>query len=149
MKLSLIFISIVVLLTSVHAQLELTASYDQKYDDASESLTSVACSDGPNGLITRGFTTFGSLPGFPSIGGGPAVTGFDSPGCGTCWELTYVNAQGASRSMNILVIDVASPNYNIVLEALNELTVTEGEFLGRVPVTAVEVPSSGCGLYVL
>jgi hypothetical protein len=144
MKLSLIFTSIVVLLTSVHAQL--TVSYDQKFDDASESLTTVACSDGPNGLITRGFTTFGSLPNFPLIGGGPAVTGFGSPGCGTCWELTYVNAEGVSTTINILVIDVASPNYNIALEALNELTDNEGQFLGRVPVTAVEVASSVCGL---
>ena len=144
MKLSLIFTSIVILLTSVHA--ELSVSFDTRYDDASQSLTTVACSDGPNGLITRGFTTFGSLHDFPKIGGGPAVTGFDSPGCGTCWELTYVNAQGVSTSIDILLIDVASPNYNIALEAMNELTGNQATFLGRVPVTAVQVPSSACGL---
>ena len=144
MKFSLILTSIAVLLTSAHAQL--TVSYDQRYDDANESLTTVACSNGPNGLITRGFTTFGSLPNFPLIGGGPAVTGFNSPGCGTCWELTYVNGQGVSTSVNILVIDVATPNYNIALEAMNELTDNQATFLGRVPVTAVQVDSLVCGL---
>ena len=144
MKLSLIFTSIVVFLTSVHAQL--TVSFDQKYDDPNQSLTSVACSDGPNGLITRGFTTFGSLPKFPFIGGAPAVTGFNSPGCGTCWKLTYVNAQGVSTSINILAIDVASSNYNIALGAMNKLTDNQAKFLGRVPVTAVQVAPSFCGL---
>lgn len=144
MRLSLIFTSIVVLLTSAHAQL--SVSYDTEYDNADQSLTTVACSNGPNGLITRGFTTFGSLPNFPHIGGAPAVTGFDSPGCGTCWELTYVNAEGVSTSINILAIDVATPNYNIALEAMNELTDNEAIFLGRVPVTAVELPASNCGL---
>ena len=141
MKLSLIFTSIVVLLTSVHAQL--SVSFDQKFDDASQPLSSVACS---NDLIARGFTTFGSLPHFPFIGGGPAVTGFDSPGCGTCWELTFVNAEGVPTSINILVIDVATPNYNIALEAMNDLTDNQAEFFGRVDVTAVEVAASACGL---
>jgi len=146
MKLSLIFTSIVVLLTSVHAQL--TVSFDERYDDPNQSLTTVACSNGPNGLMTRGFTTFGSLPNYPLIGGAPAVTGFNSPGCGTCWKLTYVNPQGVSTSINILAIDVATPNYNIALEALNRLTNNQGRFLGRVPITAVNVPPSACGLRV-
>ena len=144
MKLSLIFTSFAVLLTSVHAQL--SVSYDTAYDNSAASLSSVACSDGPNGLLTRGFTTFGSLPKFPFIGGAPAVTGWNSPGCGTCWELTYVNSQGVSTSINILAIDVATPNYNIALEAMNTLTDNEATFLGRVPVTATSAPASACGL---
>lgn len=143
MKFSLIFSSLAVLLTPIHAQL--TASYDTQYDNSSQSLSTVACSDGPNGLLTRGFTTFGSLPNFPLIGGAPAVTGYDSPGCGTCWELTYVNAQGISTSINILAIDVAT-DYNIALEAMNELTDNQATFLGRVPVTAISVAPSACGL---
>ena len=141
MKLSLVFSSIAVLLTSVHAHL--SVSYDTRYDDGTESLTTVACS-GSN--VLHGFTTFGSLPNFPKIGGGPAVTGFDSPGCGTCWELTYVNPQGVSKSIDILLIDVATPNYNIALGAMNELTDNQAEFLGRVDVTAVQKSSSACGL---
>lgn len=138
MKSCLIFTSLVGLFTSIHAQL--TASYDTQYDNATQSLRTVACSDGPNGLITRGFTTFGSLPSFPFIGGTPAVTGYNSPGCGTCWELTY-----NSTSINILAIDVAS-YYNIAFEAMNKLTNNQAERLGRVPVTAVSVAPSYCGL---
>jgi len=144
MKLSLIFTSFAVLLTSVHAQL--TVSFDQKYDNGAQSLDTVACSNGPNGLETRGFTTFGSLPKFPFIGGAPAVTGFDSPGCGTCWALTFVDAQGTSTSINVLAIDVATPNFNIALEAMNVLTNGQATFLGRVPVTANQVDPSLCGL---
>ena len=141
MKLSLIFTSFAVLLTSVHAQL--TVSFDQEYDNSAQSLDTVACS---NSLEARGFTTFGSLPKFPFIGGAPAVTGFDSPGCGTCWALTFVDAQGTSTSINVLAIDVATPNFNIALEAMNVLTNGQATFLGRVPVTAVQVDSSFCGL---
>lgn len=140
MKFSLIVTSLAVLLASVHA--ELTASFDTIYDDPNQSLSNVACS---NGLLTRGFTTFGSLPKFPSIGGGPPVTDFNSPGCGTCWQLTFVNSEGVSKSIDVLVIDVGT-NFNIALEAMNVLTDGQAAFLGRVPVTAVQVNSSVCGL---
>ncbi len=52
-----------------------SVSYDETYDNASGSLTSVACSDGTNGLITKGFSSFGSLPQFPNVGGAAAVAG--------------------------------------------------------------------------
>jgi Cerato-platanin len=143
MKLSLVFTSFAVLLTSVHAQLRVT--YDTTYDNASGSMNSVACSNGPNGLLTRGFPTFGSLPDFPFIGGAPAVT-WNSPNCGSCWQLTYVNPQGASNSINILAIDAANPNFNIALEAMNVLTDGQANFFGSVPITAVQVASSVCGL---
>ena len=57
-----------------------------------------------------------------------------------------MNPQGVSTSINVLIIDVASPNYNIALEAMNDLTGGQAEFLGRAPVSAVQVASSACGL---
>lgn len=66
-----------------------SVSYDQRYDVGTTSLTQVACSDGPNGLITKNFTTFGSLPKFPFIGGAPAVAKWNDPDCGSCWQLGY------------------------------------------------------------
>jgi len=127
----------------VHA---ITTSFDTVYDNANQSLTTVACSTGSNGLITRGFTTFGSLPKFPHIGGAPAVTGFNSAGCGTCWQLTFVNGQGVSKSIDVLAIDVATPNFNIALSAMNELTGGQAEQLGRVTITATQVNATICGL---
>jgi hypothetical protein len=142
MKLANAFAFFVTFLTSVSA---FTAAYDTAYDDAKRSLSSVSCSDGPNGLLTRNFTTLGSLPKYPFVGGAPAVTGWNSPGCGTCWTITYTNANGTGKSINLLAID-GSSNYNMPTAAMNELTDGQAIFLGRVPVTDVNVPPSVCGL---
>ncbi|KAH9483666.1 Allergen Asp f 15 homolg [Psilocybe cubensis] len=137
--LSLIFVPAVV-------QAVLTTSFDPVYDNVNGSLATVACSNGANGLLTKGFTTFGSLPSFPFIGGAPAVTGFNSAGCGTCWKLAFTNSSNITTSINILAIDVATPNFNIALAAMNNLTNNQAEQLGRVPITATQVAASVCGL---
>ena len=142
MKLANIFTFFVILLTSVSA---LTAGYDTAYDDANRPLSSVACSDGPNGLLTRNFTTLGSLHNYPYVGGAPSVTGWNSPGCGTCWTITYTNSNGATKSINLLAIDRSS-NYIMPTAAMNKLTDGQAVFLGRVTVTDVNVPPSVCGL---
>jgi hypothetical protein len=80
-----------------------SATYDNTYDNPYGSLNGVACSNGENGLLTKGFTTFGSLPSFPYIGGAQAVTGWNSPQCGSCWALTYqgktINGEDLSASL--------------------------------------------------
>ncbi|TFK34876.1 immunomodulatory protein [Crucibulum laeve] len=144
MKFSAILTSIAALPFVAHA---ITVSFDQVYDNAAGSLTTVACSDGSNGLINRGFNKFSDLPSFPNIGGAPAITGFNSAACGTCWELTFTNAQGAKKSVNVTAIDVASPtSFNIALTSMNTLTNGQAVALGRVNVTTRQVPASGCGL---
>lgn len=117
-----------------------TVSFDQTFDNAAGSLNTVSCSNGPNGLENLGFTTFGSLPNFPFIGGAPAVTGFGSAACGTCWALTF-----NGKTINVLAID-HSTSFNIALEAMNALTNNQAEFLGRVTVTSAQVAASECGL---
>lgn len=116
-------------------------SYDTAYDNSAASLSTVACSDGANGLITRGFTTFGSLPGFPHIGGAAAIAGWNSPSCGTCWTLTYTN-----MTINVLAIDVAKYGFNIALSAMNHLTNGNAVQYGRINVTSTSVAPSVCGL---
>ncbi|KNZ72311.1 Protein SnodProt1, partial [Termitomyces sp. J132] len=123
-----------------------SVSFDQVYDDAAASLATVSCSDGPNGLLPRGFTTFGSLPNFPHIGGAAAVEGFNSVNCGTCWNLTYTSPQGVSKSISVLAIDHAATGFNIALSAMNELTDNQAVFLGRVDAKATQVDASVCGL---
>ncbi|KAI0696577.1 Cerato-platanin-domain-containing protein [Cerioporus squamosus] len=108
-----------------------SVSFDQTYDNPGGSLTTVACSDGPNGLITKGFSNFTSLPGFPNIGGAFAIGGFNSANCGTCWALTF-----NGTTINVLAIDTASNGFNIALAAMNKLTNNQAEFLGRVNATA-------------
>lgn len=117
-----------------------TVTFDQTFDNPEGSLDTVACSNGPNGLETKGFTTFRSLPAFPFIGGGPNVTGFDSVECGTCWQLSF---DGPGATIEVLAIDVSS-SFNIALEAMNALTNGQAEALGRVNVTATPVSLMTC-----
>ncbi|KAL2191654.1 Cerato-platanin [Thermothelomyces heterothallicus CBS 203.75] len=119
-----------------------TVSYDTGYDDASRPLTSVACSDGVNGLIWKyGWQTQGQVKGFPFIGGVEAVEGWNSGNCGTCWSATW-----NGKTINILAIDHAASGLNIGLAAMNELTNGHAVELGRVEADVKQVDLSACGL---
>jgi hypothetical protein len=122
-------------------------TYDQVYDQSSGSLETVACSNGPNGLLTRGYSTFGDLPSFPNIGGASAVTGWNSPKCGSCWQLTFTNAYGGTNSINVTAIDYTASGFNIALTAMNSLTDGNAVQDGVVQVDSHEVDPSGCGFY--
>ncbi|KAF9009565.1 eliciting plant response-like protein [Cyathus striatus] len=123
-----------------------TVAYGETYDNPGGSLATVACSDGPHGLLTRGFKTFGDLPRFPHIGAASAVTGYGSPSCGTCWSLSYTNDEGKNKSISVLAIDHARTGFNIARAAMDELTGNQAVSIGRVDVTAVQVANSFCGL---
>ncbi|KAK1589867.1 cerato-platanin [Colletotrichum navitas] len=130
---------LITFLSSVAAAAAVSLSYDTGYDDGSRSLTSVSCSDGANGLITKyGWQNQGQVAGFPHIGGADVVGGWNSPNCGTCWQLTY-----NGKSINVLVIDHVSSGFNIALGAMNELTNGQAAQLGRIDVQATQV---ACGL---
>jgi hypothetical protein len=140
MKFASCVVAFMAMALPVLAQTE-SLSYDTTYDNSALSLDYVACSDGPNGLITKGYTTLGQLPTFPNVGGVYTVTGWDSASCGTCYEVTYGN-----NTLAVLAVDTASEGFNLSEEAMNTLTGGEAVFLGRVSVTAVEVAASVCGL---
>lgn len=126
-----------------------TVSYDTIYDHGQNSLNNVACSNGEYGLITAGYTTFDSLPTFPYIGGAPQILSWNSRYCGTCWELTYTNADGVSTSLNITAVDTGDHSlegFNISLEGMDLLTNGRARSLGRVPIAAARMPKSACGL---
>ncbi|KAF5344222.1 hypothetical protein D9756_011251 [Leucocoprinus leucothites] len=119
--------------------------YDPVYDQKTGSLSTVACSNGPNGLLTRGYKTFGDLPSFPNIGGASAVTGWNSAKCGSCLQLTFTNADGSTKSVNVTAIDYTASGFNIALTAMNDLTDGNGVQYGVVDVDSVEVDAAGCG----
>jgi hypothetical protein len=123
-----------------------TPSYDTAYDASSTPLEKVACSTGTHGLMTKGYTTFGSLPSFPRIGGGQAVAGYNSASCGTCWALTY-NGTGTAKTTNILLVDHANEGFNVAREAMDELTNGMAVILGRVDVDAKQVNATECGMH--
>ncbi len=87
MKLSLSVISLVAFFAVASA---VKVQYDTVFDNPKGSLSSVTCSDGANGLLIKGYTTFGSLPSFPNISAAKAVGGWNSTACGSCWQITYV-----------------------------------------------------------
>jgi len=118
----------------------LRATYDTTYDNKSGSLNSVACSDGPNGLAAR-FPTFGDIPSFSFIGGAFDVV-WNSPNCGSCWNLTNM---GTGVSINITAIDSAGSGFNIAQEAFERLN---GGQIGQgvVDVVANKISPSVCGL---
>ncbi|KAK7038766.1 hypothetical protein VNI00_010651 [Paramarasmius palmivorus] len=115
--------------------------YDTAYDNGSGSLANTACSDGENGLLTKGFSTFGSLPNFPRIGAVDAITGWNSPHCGSCWQVTW-----NGNSINILGMDVAGNGFNVAQQAMDELTNGQAVALGNIDVQATQVNASACGL---
>ena len=125
----------------VSSALAVTVSYDETYDNKSGRLTTVACSDGENGLLTKGFSTFGSLPHFPNIGGAQAVAGWNSAACGSCWQLTY-----NGKSINVLAVDHADAGFNVAKGAMDTLTNGQAAALGRIDVAATQVAASACGL---
>lgn len=129
------------LVPAVLAQSSVTVAYDETYDNGSQSLSTVSCSDGTYGLETKGYTTFSSLPDFPNIGAAAAVSGWGSAECGSCWELEY-----NGNTIYVLAIDHAADGFNIALAAMNTLTDNQGTFLGRVTATATQVDASQCGL---
>lgn len=115
--------------------------YDTAYDNAQASLSTVACSDGSNGLLTKNFTTFGSLPSFPNIGAAQAVGGWNSPACGSCWTISF-----GGKSINVIAVDHAGDGFNLSLEAMNTLTNGHAQELGVINAQATQVDPSQCGL---
>lgn len=114
--------------------------YNTFYDNPGTSLNDVACSNGDNGLVTKGFATFGSLPSFPAIGGVFAVSGWNSPECGSCWELTY-----NGKSIYVTAIDTISDGFDISLEAMNILTSNQAQQLDSIDAYAKQVGACFCG----
>jgi hypothetical protein len=141
MKLTSVLFSIATIILAASAQTTQTLSYDTVYDDSSLPLSSFACSDGANGLETKGYTTLESLPTFPNVGGVYTVTGWNSAACGSCYQVTYMN-----NTVTILAVDVSKEGFTVSEEAMNTLTGGLAAEAGRVDVTATQVDASACGL---
>ncbi|THU92134.1 Cerato-platanin [Dendrothele bispora CBS 962.96] len=146
MKFTTAAISVVALaLSSTVSAVQL--QFDNTYDDRGTPLTSVACSDGANGLITRfGWQTIGEIPSYPNIGAVDAIAGFNSPNCGTCWQVTFTDSNGVAHTENILGIDHAGSGFNVAQQAMDELTDGNAVAFGNVDVQAVQVDASACGI---
>ncbi|KIY71768.1 snodprot1 [Cylindrobasidium torrendii FP15055 ss-10] len=142
-------ISIIALIFTTLSQLVFAVDqvgWDSIYGDGDASLAIVACSDGSNGLLTRGFKTFSDLPTFPAIGSAYVVGGWNSPACGTCWTLTYYHGNSAPKTVTFTAIDTSGGGFYTSQESLDYLTGGHAVEWGVVNVTATQVSPSQCGL---
>jgi hypothetical protein len=136
MKFTSTIISLAALFSVASAEI---VRYNTIYDNPTTSMNIVACSNGDNGLVTR-FPTFGDLPTFPSAGGVFAVSGWNSPECGSCWRLRY-----KGNSIYVTAIDMISDGFDISLEAMNLLTNNQAQALDSIDAHARQVHRNFCG----
>lgn len=122
-----------------------TAAYDTTYDTGSLSTLSIACSDGINGLNTKGYPTLGSLPGFPRVGASSEVAGWGSSNCGKCYTITWQPDGAPAKSINVIAVDHAGEGWVLSRGALDQLTGGLAVMVGRFPVTWTPAPQSSCG----
>jgi Cerato-platanin len=142
MKLLSLIISLTAILPAAYSD---TVRYDPVYDNRNTSLTDVACSDGENGLITKGYNTFGDLPNFPHIGAAYAVEGYNSASCGSCWELTYTESDETTKTIYVTAIDSTGDGFVIAETALKHLGGQQAIDAGHIEVAANSVAGSNCG----
>ncbi|KAF9458881.1 Cerato-platanin [Collybia nuda] len=144
MKLTIAFTA--VLAAFLPSAFATTLGYDLFYSDGDNSLTGVACSDGKNGLMTRGFTTIGSLPSFPYVASTDSIAGWNSTQCGKCWKITYIDGQNKPHFITVTAIDHADSGFYTTQKAMDELTGGHAVEFGVVDVTVQPVNPANCGL---
>lgn len=136
MKLSLIFTSIIVLLTSVHSEDE-SVGFDWQYDQPYNDLSTTVC--GPYYLAQSPPTiAYNQIPNFPHIGAIPGILGDNLADCGTCWLITY-----GEQQLKLTAMD-ASNSILISSDAMNALTGNQAESLGSVTADVVQIDPSNC-----
>lgn len=93
------YVSIIALLVAPFAISATRVSWDSEYDQGTQSLSTVACSDGSNGLLTKGYNLFKDLPTFPNIGGSSVVASWNSSNCGKSRSTELDLEAGVSDSL--------------------------------------------------
>ena len=137
MKLTSTIISLVTLFSVTSA---VDVRYNTNYDNPEISLSAVACSNGPHGLLKK-YNTFGSLPSYPIIGAAQAIAGWNSPECGSCWRISF-----GGKSVIMTAIDHDGDGFNLSLEAVNTLTDGNAEEFGVIDAEATQIDKKYCGL---
>ncbi|EED12680.1 allergenic cerato-platanin Asp F13 [Talaromyces stipitatus ATCC 10500] len=104
------------------------ATFDTAYDDANLSLSTVTCSNGENGLVTKGYNTISDLP-TQDVAGSLTVKGWNDVNCGACYSLSYKN-----ETVYVLAIDSAIGQFNVAQKVLDKLTHGQAQEFGSVSV---------------
>ncbi|KAL4063296.1 Cerato-platanin [Scleroderma yunnanense] len=145
MKFTSLFVALAMLsLPALALNVPVEVTYNTIYDNPNTPLSSTACSNGDNGLQTKGFETLGELPTFPYVGGIPGLT-WNSPYCGSCWQLSYTDASGTTRTIVVTAVDEAW-SFNLSQEAMDKLTGGIAVQKGTVTAISTQVDTSLCGM---
>jgi hypothetical protein len=141
MQFTTVFVALLSLATGALAGTPTKVLYDTTYDTSSLSTLSLACSDGVNGLYTKGYKTLGALPNFPNVGAAATVEGWNSAQCGACYKLYY-----NGNTIYVTAVDRSSGGAGFVLSksAMNTLTNNQAEMLGTVTASYAPVALSFC-----
>lgn len=115
-------------------------AYDNVYDNKEQSTSTLACSNGNNGLLTKGYSTIGALPTFPNVGGAPTIEGWNSVNCGACYGITY-----NGKTIYVIGVDKSIGRFVLSQEALDTLTGGQAVGLGHVSATYAPAPQQSCG----
>jgi hypothetical protein len=137
-----------VMLSSVFLASQAVATdlrYDSNFDYVKNlPLTSFACSDGANGLITKtGAQTLGQLksklrPNTYVAAGG--ISGWNSPNCGQCWKGRAPNG----ASLQFVLIDKATPSVVMGEEAFKILSPSKTLQEGHITIYVTQLPRASC-----
>ena len=139
-----------------------TLSFDPVYSTPSTSTLNLACSDGANGLYTKGFPTLGSLSKYPNVVASPEIqgmlyisipnfiinsadekyVGWNSAQCGACYKLYY---KGTGKSVYAVGVDVGRGGFVGSQQVLDTLTNGRATAVGRVDVSWLRVEPVLCG----
>jgi hypothetical protein len=145
MQLTAVFTSLIALATAVSASpaprglIQYNVRYDATYDNPNGLISGVACSNGVNGLNTRGYVHFSDLPTFPNLAAWQGIS-WNSTECGSCWKITHNGV-----SVLVTAIDRSGDGFNVAEETFKELNNNDlgpGSFSAN----AVQVPAHECGL---
>ncbi|KAF8535137.1 epl1 protein [Trichophaea hybrida] len=112
---------------TVSAGTQVSISFDKNYDNASLPTKSTACSDGSNGLFTKGYNTLGNLPNFPLVGASDQIPGWNSDQCGKCFKIFYNGV-----SIYVTAVDHAGSGFVLSQAAMDKLTGNQAQMLGTV-----------------
>ena len=140
MKFTSTLISLAALFSVAYADIE-PVRPNSFYDNPQTSMNEVACSNGANGLVTKGYPTFGSLPSFPYIGGAYAVHNWNSTECGSCWRLTY---PATGVTLYYTAIDTVNSGFDVSDQTMSALT--KGGKDSEIEVESKQVAERHCGL---
>ena len=112
---SLVHVLITALLPLAASQTLYSVSYSTSYDVASSSVGNVMCG---SQLASEGYTTYGTIPMFPSLCGSANVTDSSSTLCGQCVVFEFAGNFAGVK----LIGSAEGSDFVVSEEAMNALT---------------------------